>query len=254
MNGYEVCNRLRKNIGTTSIPIIMFSGRGHVMDRIEGLSNGADDFLSKPFDLGELKAKIDGVLQRKLQLLSINPLTQLPGNINIEKEAKRRIKDRVKFSLSYLDIDNFKAYNDVYGYLWGDKIIKVVSEICMNVVKSFGEKYDFVGHIGGDDFVIITGAENVEMICGEITHTFDRAIPNYYNEKDREKGYIITRDRRSNLLRFPIMTLSIGIATNENLKIEHYAEIVEIAAKMKSYAKSIEERNGSIFLKNRRKA
>lgn len=251
-NGYEILSSLKDCINTTLIPVIMISGKGCVGDRINGINSGADDFLAKPFDLWELKTRIDGALHRKSQFLSMNPLTQLPGNISIEKETKKRINSGDRFSLLYLDIDNFKVYNDVYGYIRGDEIIKITSEICVNTVSKYGGQNDFVGHIGGDDFVVITEITKETVICTEIVKIFDRTIPYRYSENDRRKGIIISQDRKGNILEFPIMTLSIGVADNEIRKVNHYAEIVEAATEMKRYVKSIKNRKKSVFMKDRR--
>jgi len=252
IDGCEVCRRLKNNFDTSIIPVILFSQRGEVKDRIRGFDCGADDYLPKPFDLYELKARIERILARDTRNLARNPLTRLPGNIAIEDEVKSRIVAGGLFAFAYIDIDNFKAYNDVYGYNKGDEVIQRAARLLLDTKQSTGEKDDFVGHVGGDDFVFVAHPEAMERVCSAFTAEFDRVIPEYTTPEHRQSGYIVTRDRRGNECRFPMMTVSVGVVTNERRKIDHYAKVVEIASEMKRYAKSLQDRKGSIYKKDRR--
>lgn len=252
MNGFQFCQKLKADLNTTFIPVIMLTEKKETADRITGIKYGADDYLPKPFDLDELKVRVEGVIERSSRTLSANPLTRLPGNISIEKEIKNRIEQGEKFAVAYLDIDHFKAYNDLYGYSKGDAVIKAVAGLLLEIKRDQAEKDFFLGHIGGDDFILIAPVQDIDEICSKITAAFDTKIPNYYNLPDRQRGYIVTYDRRENLHQFPLMTVTIAIATNERRKITHYAQVVEITTELKKYAKSLANRSGSFFIKDRR--
>jgi len=253
MNGYDVCRKLRENITTRYIPIIIVTGKKTtVYDKIIGLKTGADDYMVKPFDTDELKARILRLIQRTKEIISLNPLTKLPGNIRIEEEITKRIASGNKFAVGYVDLDHFKAYNDTYGYKKGDNVINLLNQIVFEGISLHGNPDDFIGHIGGDDFIIVSSVDKIDEICRYITNNFDQRIPAYYHPEDRTRGYITTIDRKGNKKMFPIMTVSIGIATNEKREINHYAEIIDILIEMKKYAKSLEEREGSTFVKDRR--
>lgn len=249
IDGHEVCRRIKQNFNTYHIPVLMLTARGDVEDRIQGLSVGADDYLPKPFDMRELIARVDMLLRRTRQNLQANPLTGLPGNVSIQQETEKRILSGQLFAVCLLDMDNFKAYNDRYGYSAGDRIIKLVAKIVVSAVNRFGNPGDFVGHIGGDDFFAITTPDKSITISEEIIKRFDEAIPRFYSVEDRMRGYMESTDRRGNPQRFPIMSISIAIVTNEKRRIEHHGQIATIASELKSYAKSFE---GSKFVKDRR--
>lgn len=157
MNGVEICRLLRNDTRTSHVPIIMLTSKVEVEDKVAGLDAGADDYITKPFDCLELIARVKTHLRRAKQEKSFNPLTELPGNILIEEEIKKRVNDvKKKFAVLYVDLDNFKAYNDVYGFLKGDEVIKFVAHILKKNINELGNPDDFIGHIGGDDFIAIT--------------------------------------------------------------------------------------------------
>lgn len=248
IDGYEICRRLRKKDTTMMTPVIVLSAKNKPVDKIAGLKLGADEYVTKPFDVEELITRVDSILKRTGHILSANPLTELPGNISIMQDVHQRLKNKEKFAFIYLDIDNFKAYNDKYGFEKGDEVIKFTAGIMKQGIG--GD--DFVGHIGGDDFILICNAEKSEIICQEIVDLFDKKIPQFYDIKDRERGFIIEKDRRGKIQEFPLMTLSIGITTNESEEMNHYGKIVEAATEMKKYAKLKEKRKSS-FVKDKRK-
>ncbi|MFH1260121.1 MAG: response regulator [Elusimicrobiota bacterium] len=252
MNGFQFCRRLKENVYTTFIPIIMLTEKRETDDRIAGIKYGADDYLPKPFDLEELKVRVDGLIERSSRTLSANPLTKLPGNVSIENEIKKRIEKEQKLAVAYLDVDNFKSYNDLYGYQKGDEVIKAVAGILLEVKEQYAGTGCFVGHIGGDDFILIAEPGNIDEICEKLKTLFDQRIADYYCEEDRRKGYIITRDRLGNMHQYPLMSVSIAVSTNERRKITHYAQVVEITSELKKYAKSLPDRQGSVVVKDRR--
>jgi diguanylate cyclase (GGDEF)-like protein len=228
----------------------MLTGRGDVEDKVGGIEAGADDYIVKPFDPKELLARIRMILRRTERNLEANPLTRLPGNISILNELNRRIENGAPFAVCYLDLDKFKAFNDKYGFEHGDEVIRETARILIRTVNELGNKDDFIGHIGGDDFVVVTKPQTADKLCERIIMDFDRTIPSFYNETDRKNGYIIAHDRQGKIQKMPLMTISIGIVTNENRKIEHVAEIGEVGAELKGYAKKVGKSN---FVKDKRK-
>lgn len=229
----------------------MLTSKRQVEDKILGLESGADDYITKPFDLDELTARIKSHLRRAKQAKTYNPLTALPGNILIDEQIKNLVysEKKVVFSVIYIDVDNFKAYNDIYGFLKGDEVLKLLAHILTQVTGKYGAALDFVGHIGGDDFVIITTAEDIDTICKEIISLFDASILLLYNKKDRKKGYITSKDREGNIKKFLIMTLSIAVVTNQHRDLISHWQVSHIAAELKKHAKSISK---SIYVKDKR--
>ncbi len=246
IDGFEVCKRLRADTTTRYIPIIILSAKDGVSDRIEGLVIGADDYITKPFHHDELIVRIDTLLRRNELSLDANPLTRLPGNISIERELIKRIMAHQPFAVGYTDLDNFKAFNDCYGFALGDKVIFETGHILSHAL----QKGDFLGHIGGDDFVFITIPERVDEICHTIITMFDQEIPRYYDEQSRENGYIESESRNGEVMRFQIMTISIAVVTNLERTFSHFAEIGEVGAELKKYLKNLE---GSNYLIDRRR-
>lgn len=170
--------------------------------------------------------------------LDANPLTRLPGNLAIEKALLIRLQEGTPFAFCLIDLDNFKAFGDRYGYIRGSEVLKIVATILADSVKALGLDRDFVGHIGGDDFVIITEPQHMEKLCEKIIHDFDKAIPEFYDEEDRRRGYIISRDRKDVEQQFPFITVSIAVVTNQRRLINSPLQVAEIAAQLKQYAKT----------------
>jgi len=253
IDGFSVCHKLREIVSTRFIPIMMLTGtKTYPADRITGLKLGADDYLLKPPDMEELYTRAMRLIERSQDLISINPLTKLPGNYSIESEVIRRINNGLEFAIGYADIDYFKAYNDYYGYVQGDQVIHFLSLIILSTIRSLGNVDDFIGHIGGDDFIFLTSIDEVENICVQIVNLFDNKLQSFYNEEDYKKGYITTKDRRGNIQHFPLMRLSIVVTDNRRHKIKHYGQVVEILASLKQYVKTLPSRNRSIYFIDRR--
>jgi len=250
MNGRQVCAEVKKDVLLGLLPVIMVTGRGDVEDKVGGIEAGADDYIVKPFEPKELLARIHMILRRTERNLEANPLTRLPGNISILNEFTRSIESGALFAMCYLDLDKFKAFNDKYGFEHGDEVIRETARILIRAVKELGNKEDFIGHIGGDDFVIVTTPRAADKLCEKIIADFDGTITSFYNETDRKNGYIISHDRKGKIQKMPLMSISIGIVTNESRKIEHVAEIGEIGAELKGYAKKVGKSN---FVKDKRK-
>lgn len=249
MDGRQVCRELKKDILLSHLPIIMLTGRGDVADKVGGIDAGADDYVVKPFEPQELIARIRMIIRRTQRDLEANPLTRLPGNVSILNELQEIIEQDSKFAVCYLDLDKFKSYNDKYGFEHGDEVIKESARIFIRATKELGNPEDFVGHIGGDDFVIITTPDKVDNICKKIISDFDKASPSFYNEQDKKAGFIIAKDRKGQEVKIPLLSVSIGVVTNEKRKIAHVAEIGEIGAELKQLAKNLEHSN---YIKDQR--
>ncbi len=249
MDGFEVCRLLREDESNNLMPIIILTARNKDEEKINGLEAGADDYITKPFNPRELLSRVKNTLRRIDRNRWANPLTGMRGNTEIMNEIDSRLANGVTFAVLYLDMDNFKAYNDVYGFAKGDTAIKMTADVIEDNVRIFGSGEDFTGHIGGDDFVVVTAPCNAEDICMGIISDFDRKIRTLYKEEDLDKGYITTVDRQNNVIKYAIMSISIAVITNEKRNIENPLQVAEIAAELKKKAKSV---NGSVFVRDRR--
>ena len=250
MDGYEVARRIRAHPTSTHVPIIMLTAKSDVQDKLAGFEAGIDDYITKPFGPQELLARVRAKIARVEMDASLSPLTRLPGNLAIEAEVRRRIESRAPFAVLYMDLDNFKAFNDVYGFTHGDEAIRLLASTAVDVVRRRGTALDFVGHIGGDDFLVVTIPERAEEISREIIADFDRGIRELYRPQDLRQGFIETHDRRGALNRYAIMSLSIALVSSEQRPMTDYAQIGETAAELKRYAKSI---GGSVYVKDKRR-
>ena len=249
-SGMDVCRILKESIVTAHVPVIMLTAKQTTDDKVEGLNIGADDYLVKPFNPLELEARINALLRKMRRDLYANPLTHLPGNVPIEKEIQRAIENKEKFAALFVDLDNFKVYNDNYGYAAGNRVIKFCANTILNSVKQYGNPDDFIGHIGGDDFVILTTPDKADQLCQGIIKLFDSLIPIQYSEEDISRGYLISEDRRGEIKKFLLMTISIAVISNENNQFIHHLQVAEKAAEIKKHVKKLE---GSNYQKDRRK-
>ncbi|MDD2679201.1 MAG: response regulator [Candidatus Omnitrophica bacterium] len=249
VDGREVCRRIKKDLLLRHLPIIMVTGKGDISDKVDGIDAGADDYVVKPFEPKELLARIRMILRHTERDLEANPLTRLPGNVSILKELSRRIENKALFAVCYLDLDKFKSYNDKYGFEHGDEVIRETARLLIRATQDLGNRDDFVGHIGGDDFVVVTTPDKAEALCQKVILDFENLVPSFYNEKDRKNGYITGKDRQGLEQKIPLLSVSIGVVTNESRKIAHVAQIGEIGAELKAYAKSLERSN---YVRDRR--
>ncbi|MCX5656746.1 MAG: response regulator [Candidatus Omnitrophica bacterium] len=249
MNGPDVCQALKKDLLLRHIPIIMLTGRGELADKVKGINAGADDYILKPFEPTELLARVKMSLRRAEIDLDANPLTRLPGNVSIQNEIENKISENKLFAVCYIDLDKFKVFNDRYGFERGDRAIQETARVLIKGVQTRGNKDDFIGHIGGDDFVILTTLDVVDTLCSYIISEFEKIVPALYDEEDRKRGYIDGKDRKGNPVQTSLLSISIGVVTNEKRKISHMAEVAQIGAELKEYAKSLE---GSNCVKERR--
>jgi diguanylate cyclase (GGDEF)-like protein len=243
IDGREVCRRVKKDLLLRHLPIIMVTGKGDINDKVGGIDAGADDYIVKPFEPKELLARIRMILRRTERDLEANPLTRLPGNVSILDELSRRLEEKALFAVCYIDLDKFKAYNDTYGFEHGDEVIRETARILIRTTQQYASPDDFIGHIGGDDFVIVTTPDKTERICKAVIADFEKTVPSFYSAGDYKKGYIVALDRQGKEQHVPLLSVSIGVVSNEFRKIEHVAQIGEIGAELKEYAKSLEKSN-----------
>lgn len=241
LQGPQICKLLRKDPLFLHLPILMLTGKGETDDKVAGLEAGSDDYMVKPFSPQELLARIRMLIRRSNVDLDANPLTRLPGNVSIHKELEERIKNKEKIAVLYADIDNFKALNDYYGFEKGDMVIKETARILIDAIQKKGTVNDFIGHIGGDDFVIITVPQNAENIAKKIIDELDNVSSKFFEEKDRIKGYIETKGRDKEIHKFGFLTISIGITTNLFREFTHTAQISSLGTEMKRFAKEFPE-------------
>ncbi|MGQ0668393.1 MAG: GGDEF domain-containing response regulator [Actinomycetota bacterium] len=237
IDGFEVAQRLRRNPRTANTSIIMLTAKALSTDKVLGLTAGADDYIIKPFDPIELLARVKGTLRRAKEMRNLSPLTGLPGNIRIQEEIERMVREGKSFAVLYCDLDNFKAYNDQKGFVRGDRLIQATARILQDAVVEFAGADGFLGHVGGDDFVAVTPPEVAEEVSLRIVERFDQQVPEFYEKEEISRGYVEVEDRRGQMQKLPLVGLSIGIATTDTRTYGHYGEAVAIATEMKNYAK-----------------
>lgn len=249
MDGFTVCQRIRENFQTSQIPVIMLTARNDLPDKIKGLEDGANDYLIKPYSPQELFLRVKNVLDWSRKQKEASPLTGFAGNRAIEYELQLRMHRKESFGFLYMDIDNFKAYNDYYGYQKGDEAILFLADIIAEAVNSLGGGDDFVGHIGGDDFVIITSPTRAEFIARHIIDEFDKGSLILLNEEDIRRGYLEVKNRLGEIKRVPLMSLTIALVVDEGNRLKHYAEVSDIASELKKFGKDM---TGSVVVRERR--
>ena len=248
-DGVELVRRLKSDAFTAIVPVTTLAADHHPEQVQAWFSAGADEVISSLFSPAEQRSRLDAMLVRTERDVSVHPSTRLPGTTEIEREIRRRLESSQEFAVCYADLDHFKEFNDRYSYYDGDRVIYLLSRILHDVVKGVLGARGFVGHIGGDDFIFVIPTAEISAVCGEILDVFDTLIPLQYNEQDRRAGYFFGKDRRGQLHRVPLMTLSIGIVTNRHRRFAHPAQVSELATEMKSYAKTLP---GSVFVVDRR--
>ena len=238
VDGVELCRRLRANPATANLPVIMLTAKSLSADKVVGLTAGADDYIIKPFDTLELVARVRSTLRRNAEMRAVSPLTGLPGNHRIEEELADRVVKAQPFAVLYLDLDNFKAFNDCYGFLRGDEVITLLATAARRAVMEAGEPAPFLGHIGGDDFVVVCLPEQAEVLAQRVVDVFDSSAPRLHDPIDAERGYIEITDRQGKIRRFPVVSVSIGIAMSGNRMFADKREVVDVATEMKKVAKT----------------
>ncbi|HZA60623.1 MAG TPA: response regulator [Actinomycetota bacterium] len=249
MDGFEVAQRLRADPRTSNVSIIMLTARALSVDKVLGLTAGADDYVIKPCDPVELVARVKGTLRRAQEMRALSPLTGLPGNMRIQEELHRLVSEGASFALLYADLDNFKAYNDHYGFLRGDEAIRFAALCLQEQALAVAGEGVFIGHVGGDDFVIVCAPDQAEELCRAIIAVCTEKVPALYDEADRQRGHIEVENRRGETERYALFSISIGVATTDRRTFSHHGEAVAVATELKEYAK---REQGSSYAVDRR--
>lgn len=246
----DLCRQIRRDEDNTITPVIVVSSNSDKDHRMKILKESIEYYIKKPVDEEYLYYTVKN-LNRLLYInRRISPLTGLPGNVQIHAELKKRLSNKEVFSVLYLDLDNFKAYNDVYGFLKGDQIIEFTADTILKAVHATQEEGTFVGHIGGDDFVAIVPTTNCEKLCQYIIAQFDANVVKFFTDEDVEKGYIEVANRKGIIEQFPLTSISIGVVVADVGRFSNMLEIGEIGAQVKHAAKSV---MGSSYAVDRRK-
>lgn len=249
-NIIEICKKIRSDEDNSITPIIILSSNKDVKHKIEILKNEVELYLEKPTDKNVLYYSIKNIMRLLNSNRMVSPLTGLPGNVQIQAEMKKRLQNGQNFAMLYIDLDNFKAYNDTYGFSNGDEIIKFTAKVIMHNVLKDDNEQNFVGHIGGDDFVGIIPDIHCERVCQDIIANFDANVKKFFTEADKEKGYIEVANRKGIIEQFPLVSLSIGVVVCDIGRFHNILEIGEVGAQVKHAAKSV---MGSCYAVDRRK-
>lgn len=250
-NGLEVIKKLKTDYHSAHIPVLMMLEKKNVRRDILEIEQGLDDYLIRPPDPIDLEVRIEMALRRTEHQFSANPLSKLPGSRMLEKLVRQKLQSGDVFSFLYCDINNFKSFNDKYGYKCGDGVIMQAAHIITCAIKQYGADKDFVFHIGGDDFVALTEPSRETAVARFIIDEFDKLMPFHYSPLDRERGFIRIKDRLGKISDFSLMGISISIVNNLHRNITNLIEFIEIAFEIKRYLK---RHKHSRSLVNRRKA
>ena len=250
MTAVDICGIIRKNEDNKITPIIVLSSNYNHDYRSEILGMSIQQYILKPIDDDYFYYTVKNIIDFVAINRRISPLTGLPGNVQIQAEMKKRLLKKESFAVIYYDLDNFKAYNDVYGFSNGDEVIKLLAKIIVKNIHQIEYGSNFVGHIGGDDFVSITDKYDYDKLCREIINEFDETVVKYYTDDDIERGYVEVANRKGIIEQFPIVSLSIAVIEVENGNFKNTLEIGEVSAQVKHMAK---EEIGSSYVINRRR-
>ena len=248
VDGVEVVRRLRAQSSTASIPVVMLTAKSLSADKVVGLTAGADDYIVKPFDTLELVARVRTTLRRTADVRSVSPLTGLPGNHRIDVEISARARSSHPYAVCHVDLDEFKSFNDAYGFLRGDALLLALAGVLQQVAADAGEPPVFIGHVGGDDFVVACTPDQAEPLCRRVIDLFDAAVPGAYDDEDRQRGYLEVNDRRGELRQHGLVSVSIGVACYTTGDRDHRA-VIAAATEMKGVAKA---QDGSVVAVDRR--
>ncbi len=249
LDGFSVLQRLREDRETQRLPVIMLTARDESSARVKGLKGGANDYVAKPFDHEELLARVANMLETCQAQREANPLTGLPGNLAIEREIQLRLVTGDEFAAMYLDIDRFKSFNDHYGYARGDRAISFLSHILCESVTTGVDTDDFVGHVGGDDFVVICGSDHAEQLAQTIVRRFDAGVGDLHDAGDLANGYLETRGRTGASEQVPLITLTVALITDVQERFDHPAQMSDALAELKGHGK---RQIGSVVVEERR--
>ena len=229
IDGYEVCRQLRSNLRTSHIPILFLTQKDDRSDKIAGLELGADDYITKPFDIEELRLRLQNALRRAAYESLTSPITGLPSSRLIEDQLKRLLRTS-DWSVIYVGINDFAPFTEVYGFVAGDDVLRFTSMILTEVVNELGTPDDFIGHVGGDDFLVVTQGGRQEQLNREICGHFAEGIKSFYSFQDRERGALVLKNAAGSDREVPLMTLATGIITDKTAPFSDIREITEVAS------------------------
>ena len=246
--GFDVVREVRSRTGYLHTPIIIFTAVSDKSTKLEGLGLDIDDYLTKPADEDEIVARVKLLLKRNKQKMDCNPLTRLPGNPSIQARVEQEIASGRPFAVLYCDLNNFKSFNDKYGFEAGDRVLKTESQIIVSAAMQAPDS--FVGHIGGDDFIVVCPFDKAESIAQEITAKTDAVAPSFYNEEDRTNGYMVSTNRKGETEKFNFLSIGIGIVHNTKKPLTSFAMVSNIGSELKCLAKKHEK--GSFYVMDRR--
>lgn len=230
IDGYEVCRQLRMNTRTSHIPVIFLTQKDERSDKLQGLELGADDYITKPFDIEELKLRVQNAISRAERDSLTDPRSGLPSGRLIEDQLRNFIRRDSAWSLMDLYINNFQAFIDAYGFIAGDNVLRFTAMLILDIVDEYGRLEDFIGHTGGTNFVIIATGDNLFAIQNLIKGRFADEVQSHYNFLDREQGFLQTTDEHGNIQKNPMMTMSIGSVSRAEHEFADIREITELAA------------------------
>ena len=250
MDIVEICHYIRNYNDNQITPIMVISSQIEKNHRLEILKNNVEYFIKAPIDDEYIYYTIRNIIRLMSSNRKVSPLTGLPGNLQIQVELKKKLLKKEEFAILYFDLDNFKEYNDTYGFLKGDEVIKFTARTILKVMHQYQLEKSFVGHIGGDDFVGIISDVDYDKLCQDIITMFDHNIKEYFNEEDIERGYLEVANRKGIIEQFPITALSIGVVKVHPGEYTNSLEIGEVGAQVKHLAKT---QIGSAYVINRRK-
>lgn len=236
VDGYEVIRHLRDHPKIMHIPIIVLSAYSSLSEKVRAYELGVDSYITKPYNPDELLAHVRRHLSR-VEQTSLSPLTRLPGGLQLERAIDYKLRRADPWSMLYLDLNNFKAFNDVYGFLAGNDMILLVGYICRRMVYEYGNNDDFVGHVGGDDFVIVTTPDREKLLCRQILSSYEEESTMLYLKDDLERGSIRGVDRKGRPFEFPLVSLSIGVVSDQLEPPHSIDEVSMLAAEAKRRAK-----------------
>lgn len=250
IGGRHVIEKIRQVPAFNTIPVILMTSEDRIAELVLSQDRGFDDFLIKPFNPLVLQLRVALNISRARQRGEANALTHLPGNPSIDRVIRKKIESGEKFSVLYMDINNFKSFNDRYGFDKGDDVLRQMATLLVQTSQSFGDDECFVGHIGGDDFIVVTSLEREEAYARRVIAEFDRIMPTYYNEADRKRGYISATNRQGKPENQSLMSCSIAACNNQHRIYKSVGEIAQDAAEVKAFLKS--QPGGSHYLRDRR--
>lgn len=246
-NGFEVVKEVRQHTGYLHTPIIIFTAVTDRDTKLQGLGLDIDDYLTKPADADEVVARVKLLLKRNKQKMDSNPLTRLPGNPSIQARVEQEIAAGHTFAVLYCDLNNFKSFNDKYGFAAGDRVLLATARLLVSAAEK--DPFSFVGHIGGDDFIIVCEWQYAEDIAKYIVKEMTSLAPSFYNEQDRKQGFMLSTNRRGELEKFELLSIGIGIVHNSLRPLDSFAQVSNIGAELKHLAK---QHQGSYYAIDRR--